>query len=98
MSKRQAESFQLKQDPDLVGLTDFVRVRIRHEGTFARHNLEQAFGLEQIHGIAARDPADAEPSSDLCLRDSLARTEFAVEDREPKRMGYLITSTRDRLI
>jgi tRNA U34 5-methylaminomethyl-2-thiouridine-forming methyltransferase MnmC len=60
--------------------------------------VEQAFGLEQIHGIADRDPANAEPSSDLFLRDSLARAEFAVENRETKRIGYLITSTRDGLI
>jgi hypothetical protein len=32
------------------------------------------------------------------LRDSLARTEFAVENREPKRISNLIGDTRDRLI
>jgi hypothetical protein len=46
MAKRQPESFELKQDPDLVGLMDFVRAWIRHERTFAGHNVEQTFGLQ----------------------------------------------------
>jgi hypothetical protein len=60
--------------------------------------VKQAFGLQQIHCVSNRDPANAEASSDLLLRDSLARTEFAVENREPKGISNLIGGTRDRLI